>query len=204
MAHSMQDPKWMLRLTCKWSWNCGHIPSIFVCFNPHTCVFQQNKYTVAVYIYIYMYIINVWYIDIWYVYIYICMYRGYIPYVSQQVSPYDCTDASLALSPEDQGQFVDVSVCLNRGLAQKRMIFLVKTTINHHTFVYSIIFPILSRTHICAYCTFAEESCESSNWDVRMAGLKHTKLEDTLRESRIPQDLIIQPSWMCDPSCFNK
>ena len=96
-------------------------------------------------------------------YIYICMYRGYIPYVSQQVSPYDCTDASLALSPEDQGQFVDVSVCLNRGLAQKRMIFLVKTTINHHTFVYSIIFPILSRTHICAYCTFAEESCESSN-----------------------------------------
>jgi hypothetical protein len=80
----------------------------------------------------------------------------------------------------------------------------VKTTINHHTFVYSIIFPILSRTHICVYCTFAKESCESSNWDVRMAGLKHTKLEDTLRESRIPQDLIIQPSWMCDPSCFNK
>ena len=64
-----------------------------------------------------------------YIYMYVCTVDicGYIPYVSQQVSPDDCTDASLALSPEDQGQFVDVSVCLNRGLAQKRMIFLVKT-----------------------------------------------------------------------------
>lgn len=83
---------------------------------------------------------------------------GYIAYVSQQVSLYDCTDASLALSPEDQGQFVDVSVCENRGLARNRMIFLVKTTTNHHNFVYSIIFiyipnlgaePISLHTALC-------------------------------------------------------